>query len=667
MTRATPLHPRGALRARTLPALGDVFRRLGAGARKCDLGDEGLYLAEELVAADPWLAGADPEALGVLVLALVIAQRQGSTRLPLDTSAKGRLRGLVADILRVSGVELELPRLLRAITTLTATPRFNSVIGVGDARLPLIVDDGALYTERSRWLEARVAARLAHRLATPPRDARAALATIAADPRFAQLSDEQRRAVAVALTGALGVVTGGPGTGKTVVASAIVRGFELLQRTPIALAAQTGKAANRLTEVIAAAHHHPAAASSITGATPPPVAQTLHRLLGYRYRDHEFAHHAQSPLPVGAVIVDEASMIDLELMDALLDALPADAPLVLIGDRHQLPAIDAGQILADLVDLPAARARDRVGVLEHSYRMDPKNPDGRAVLAAAHAVNTGAIHKLVPARETARASTSGLLAIPRTLATLTFRGVEWLDTGAQRELVTGVAEALWLRFDGPRALQLAEHVFPFTDGLCTEPERLDELWRLLQRARILTVTRTLATGSIALNAHLHGRALERLSVGGRPDFVPGEPVMVTANDYHRGLFNGDQGLVVRADEGLDTHHYRAVFKTAAGFRVHSIEALRDHLELAWAITVHKSQGSEMDAVALVLPDDDLPLVTRELIYTGLTRARTGVVLAGPRAVVLEGGKRGVHRYSGLGARLAAALGDPPPPAEEPTS
>jgi exodeoxyribonuclease V alpha subunit len=177
---------------------------------------------------------------------------------------------------------------------------------------------------------------------------------------------------------------------------------------------------------------------------------------------------------------------------------------------------------------------------------------------------------------------------------------------------------------------------------------------MLERGRILTVTRALPTGSVALNAHLHELALARLSVAGRPEFVPGEPVMITANDYQRGLFNGDQGIVVRADEGLGRHHYRAVFRVAGELRPFAIEALRDRLELSWALTVHKSQGSELDGIALILPHDHLPLVTRELLYTGITRARTSAVIAGSKQVLTAGAKAGALRYSGLGARLRNA-------------
>ena len=646
----SPLQPRGTLRARFEPQPGaDMFRRLGIGARSCDLGDEGLYLAEELVAADQWFGGRDPLTLGVLVLALMIAQRQGSTCLPLDPSPRGHLRTLVTEIARLAGLDGEAPALVRAISRLTGRPQFDSVVGTRDQRLPLIVDAGCLYTERSRWLEDRVARRFAERLATPSGDATAALADLARRPAAQPLSDEQAAAVGLAITGRLAIVTGGPGTGKTLVAAAIVRGFARLGISQIALAAQTGKAANRLTQVIGeqlAAIRDPDAADRALAAAPP-AAQTLHRLLGYR--GERFAHHAQSPLPFGAVIVDEASMIDLELMDALLDAMPPTAPLVLIGDAHQLPAIDAGQILADLAT-PDGPAAARVAVLGTSYRMNTADPGGRAVYAAATAIHDGEVQRLVERGQP--------LAMPRTPGTLGFSGVEWVDTSAARDpqaTALAVAEGLWHHFEGPRALRAAERVFQFTDGRVdpAQTAELERLWRLLSRARVLTVTRALPTGSLAINAHLHELALARMSVTGRPELVPGEPVMITANDYQRGLFNGDQGIIVRADEGLGRHHYRAVFRIAGELRPFAIEALRDRLELAWALTVHKSQGSELDAIALVLPHDDLPLVTRELIYTGITRARTGAAIVGSRALLIAAGKRRALRYSGLANRLRA--------------
>jgi exodeoxyribonuclease V alpha subunit len=644
------LHPRGALRTRfESPDDSSMFRRLGIGARRCDLGDEGLYLAEEIVAADRWLGGSDPEALGVLVLALMIAQRQGSSRLPLDPGPKGKLRTLVADIVRVAGLDADPARIVKRITNLTATPTFNSVIGIGNARLPLVVDDNCIYTERSRWLEQRVAPRLAARLSrTRVLDA-ALLADLRARPGTRPLSDEQMSAVELALGGSLTVVTGGPGTGKTVVAATIVRGLARLGIAParIALAAQTGKAANRLTEVIGqqlAAVASPSDADRALLASPP-AGQTLHRLLGYR--GDGFAHHARSPLPYGAVIIDEASMVDLELMDALLDAMPADVPLVLVGDAHQLPAIDAGQILADLAE-PSTGAR--VAQLAHSYRMDASDPAGRSVYESARAVHAGEANKLT--------DKNGLAAL-RTPGTLHWQGCEWVDAGDHLvESAHAVADALWHHFDGPHAQRLAsDTVFRFEGGRIdpAQTEELETLWATLARARLLTVTRGMPTGSQALNAYVHGLVLDRMTVATRPDFVPGEPVMITANDYQRGLFNGDQGIVIRADDGGGQQRFRAIFRVGGNLVPFAIEALRDRLELAWALTVHKSQGSELDALAIVLPDENQPLLTRELLYTGITRARKSAVLCGTKAAIVAAGKRVAQRHSGLAGRLRASL------------
>jgi exodeoxyribonuclease V alpha subunit len=354
-------------------------------------------------------------------------------------------------------------------------------------------------------------------------------------------------------------------------------------------------------------------------------------------------------------------MVDLDLMAAVLEALPDSAPLVLIGDAHQLPAVDAGKILSDLASLNLG-GRACVATLEHSHRMDAADPRGRQVLDTARAIHRGEGQRITDRHEP--------LAVARTPGTLTFSGSEWVDAVPEGTTARAVAAALWHRYGGAQANRIAnDTVFRFEAGsvVAEQASDLEALWSLLTQARLLTVTRGLPTGSIALNAYLHQLALDRMTLVATPEFVPGEPVMITANDYQRGLWNGDQGMIIRAEETLGPsaapppsrqgrhHRYRALFRTGGKLVPFAIEALRDRIELAWALTIHKSQGSEFDAVAMVLPDDDLPLLTRELIYTGITRARTSVVLCGSRTAIHSAAKRVALRHSGLADRIRATV------------
>jgi exodeoxyribonuclease V alpha subunit len=661
------LHPDGAVRAELggVATDSDVFRRLGVGARNCDLGDRGLYLAEEIVRADTWLGAHEREALGVLILAVAVATRQGATRVPLDP--KGPLRDLVRSIAGTAKLAVREAALLRTIHSLTDRGHFAATLGHPGQRSPLIIDDGCLYTERGHRLEVRVADALSRRFATtvpgPSAAEAGAIAGAVATGGGLALTTAQRAAVRAAIVHPISVISGGPGTGKTAITVAIVRALARAGCKAIALAAPTGKAAANLEQIVGAQlatagadHHAPPAEPA---GSPPPLAsldpvdaalaeslrdsQTLHRLLGWH--PDGFRHHAGAPLAVDAVIVDEASMVDLALFDALLDALPASARLVLIGDARQLPSVEAGQVLAELIDM--ARDAPWATTLHDSFRMDPSDPAGRAILEAARAIDAGEIERV--------AGKSPGLAVALTRADrLSFHGVEVLDTGGQLAPALDAATRLWLRtVDDPDYLARCDHEYAYDGGHFApdDAEELDALLDHLERRRVLTATRGQDTGAVAISRHLHDRMLSRGRTTLRPDFVPGEPILMTANDPDRGLFNGDHGVIARVRDRRGAQHYRAVFRRGFDLIPFPLEAVRSQIELAWAITVHKSQGSELDEVVLLAPREDVPLVTRELLYTGMTRARRAVALVGPSRVLIQGGRRSAARHSGLASRI----------------
>lgn len=562
----------------------------------------------------PHLSGSESVALQALIVRLLAAEAEGSTQLELTPD----------DVRRLDSA----PSLV-AVVGDDAPPGDDAPV----LRRPLVRANRVLTTQALWACERRLAQALAARLTRPPgwlgegaHLARAAEeAVITAQPR---LNPEQAQAVRAALQRAVTVVSGGPGTGKTTTALTIVRAFLRagLQPSDVTLAAPTGKAAQRLTDALTAglARLEVRSADDENLARTLRPAETLHRLLGYVPRAQRFLHHAANPLRTRLCLIDESSMVDLFLMDRLLAALPTDATLVLLGDADQLPSVAAGAVLRDLAPYAV-----RLGT---SHRADARDPSGAQILAAARAIQAG--------------SRAGLDAAAG-------HALRVLPSAARAQVLDQ-----WLaeRLVVPRPLARAGWVARGADGaVAPEAEaRLTALARHHQTSRILCVTQGRPTGARAVNAWV------ATQLGGAPErgydvpLRPGDPVMMLRNDYQRGLWNGDQGLVIAWQDDRRAHDSRALavaFPHGDRWVTWPLEPLRDHLTHAYALTVHKAQGSEHDAVLVLLPDEVIPLVTRELLYTALTRARRTAWIVGPDEVLTAAIARPLARASGLAQRL----------------
>jgi exodeoxyribonuclease V alpha subunit len=600
---------------------------------------DAAYVGWEIARCGPALDPEGRRAVAALAAACVAAMRAGSTRVPIDM----RLGAALA----AAGSEDALGAARALLDRAEAgDAAVLAVVGRPGDRTPMVLDGSWLTTERMRVLEERFCARVRERLTTPPsHDARKVtkvLKAVADGPP--PLTDEQRAAVREALTAPLALVTGGPGTGKTTIVVALLRALAWTGTTmeSVAIAAPTGKAAPRLSEALAqglAAAPRDIAEAGLGLVAPTP--QTLHRLLGWSPTRGRFARHENDPLPHRVVIVDEASMIDLATMDRLLRALRPGARLVLLGDADQLPSVEAGAVFRDLcAGLGASRLATNLRVAG--------DPGARRIVAAAQAVNAGATD----------ARLAGAVTTRRSVEEVAFEGVEhlaarWADVG----------DALLERWWQARIASLesfarrAARTFRMRDGAFDDAEaaELRALFAHHGRARLLCATRLrgFAAGAEALNDWL----LARLRGGARPrrwraaELAPGAPVVFERNDYDRQLFNGDQGLVVRVDEGDDRGARPvAVFPRREGFAAFPVDALPE-LSPAFAMTVHKAQGSEFDHVALVLPEEDMPLLTRELVYTAITRARRSVLLVGEPDLLARAVSRAIERHSGVAEKL----------------
>lgn len=535
-----------------------------------------------------------------------------------------------------------------SVEELVETLRASDVVGPVGTEAPLILDHAnRLYLGRYWWFEEEVAEALRARAGLPEPEwldqerLKASLERMF--PSDSAETNWQRVAAAIAVLRRFAVISGGPGTGKTHTVTGILallveqRGNAPLN---IALAAPTGKAAARLTESIRLAK--PAIpCNEALKQKIPEEAVTIHRLLGMRPGRVEPRFNAGNRLNLDVLVVDEASMIDLPMMTRLLAALPEAASLILLGDKDQLASVEAGSVFADIAGRSptvrytasfgallvqttgqpleagegGSRMGDCIGLLKKSYRFD----DGKGIGALARAVNAG-------------------------------------DSGRGLELLRSGADEVGYRSPTPGELKAAiSGRAAERYATCFRADSPQEALGRFSRFRILCGLRAGQTGVEGVNRTVEEAFRANGWIEGDGRHYAGRPVMVTQNDYALGLFNGDIGILWPEPDDPDSL-WAWFVRPDNTFRRILPSRLPPH-ETAYAMTVHKSQGSEFDAVLVLLPFEPSEVITRELLYTGITRARSSVEVWGTAAMVEHCIRAKLRRVTGLAEKLRLGEGE----------
>ena len=505
--------------------------------------------------------------------------------------------------------------------------RASALAGRPGDYAPLIVDDGGrLYLARHWHDEDRLVAALSA-LARDPQPLAGDIDTVLTQLFGAPAApDWQRQAARLACERRFLVISGGPGTGKTTTVVRLLASLATLAPRPLVMvmAAPTGKAAARLSESVRLFRDSLPLPPAVH-AQLPDKALTLHRLLGLVPGTARPRHHAANPLPLDVLVVDEASMVDLTLMAQTVAALPPHARLILLGDRDQLASVDAGAVLGDLCRQQAWR-HDTAAAL-HAAGLDvPGRVDDEAILA-------DAVVCLLKSHRFGEHSGIGRLARAVNAAQLDAVAALLADSTLDD---LGHEPAL------PDAAALCAQRDAYWQALAQDAPAA-ELFAAFNRFMLLAVQRSHVD-------NINGEIEAELQRQGRKpvdsDWYPGRPVMIRRNDYGIGLFNGDIGLTVLRDGRL-----RVLFPAGdGGFREVAPARLPEH-DTVYAMTVHKSQGSEFETVWLLLPDAPQAGLTRSLVYTAITRARSRFVLAGSAAVLAAAVCNAPPRQSGLAERL----------------
>lgn len=451
--------------------------------------------------------------------------------------------------------------------------------------------------------------------------------------------DWQRLAAALSVKNRLSIISGGPGTGKT---STVVRILALMleqssENRNIALAAPTGKAAARLKDSILSAKEKLSVSDEIRQKIPEQT-KTLHQLLGARRHSSSFKHDKENPIPFGVVVVDEASMVDQALMSKLLDALLRDTQLILLGDKDQLASVEAGSVLSDIcspnqnqfsnetaqwlqkfsLEVPPdcitdhpKPLTDHITLLTKSFRFGSES----GIARLAENVNAGNADKAVS-----------------TLESTDFDDVSLILISDRKDLKNVIRQ------------EITEY---FTDII--QSDSPEQALLAFNEFRILSAHRRGPWGVQYLNQLVEQLLLRKKLIPKYQQWYPGKPVIVNVNDYTLGLYNGDTGICLQ-DENDELKIY---FRHEDSIRAVAPGRLPDH-STAFAMTVHKIQGSEFEKLFFVLPDKLSKVFTRELVYTAITRARSGITILGNEPVLIKGIEKKLERSSGLANRLWSA-------------
>jgi exodeoxyribonuclease V alpha subunit len=517
----------------------------------------------------------------------------------------------------------------------------SAVVGRPGEFKPLIIDGRRLYLARYWRYEKRLAESL---LARGDLCAEVDMERLCADlnrlftHNALQQADWQKAAAAVAVLRRFCVISGGPGTGKT---STVVRILAALQsqaggKLQIALTAPTGKAAARMQESIRTQKQSLDLPAAITGSIPE-TASTLHRLLGSKPDSVYFRHHQGNPLLADVVVVDEASMLDLALLSKLMDALPPKARLILLGDKDQLAAVEAGAVFGDLCagrgyGRPFRDLLRRVVDVDLQADATYASPLSDCIALLTHSHRFGA--------------DSGIGELARRV-----NAAEDISPVFDLLLNGRCADIAWKpQFDEADLLERMDLGYGAYFNALAGGAGGEEVLAAFNRFRVLAAHYQGPASASSANRGFEALIRSRLRVPSYERWYPGRPVMVKRNDYGLRVFNGDVGICLRVDGEL-----RVCFEDTDG-KLRSLAPARlpEH-EPVFAMTVHKSQGSEFDEALLLLPETVSPVLNRPLVYTAITRAKHRAEIWGGLEVLAAAVKKAPERSAGLRDRLWAVL------------